>query len=304
MRKNRLRLKLNPRRKYKPKLRLKFKLSPKLLSMMVPETNKHSPKVETSKLSLMKSQFSEAEEVAREAAEEAKAEVKAVANTEATEVMVKKDHIDQELKVPKVKKVPTEAEVKEENPDHPELREKKAHTEEAEVSIEVVESPENQEPKEKEAHTEETEEAEENPELKVKKALIEAEENTEAEVKDTLETVKTRLTLMKLKSTNHSSKTLAQGNTKDTLEQPDPLTLMRERVEPEEAEKLLRADMARETGETLKEKQELSPTSMLKEPPKSHPQEPRSKERKPLMLPLLMPPLLKKLKVKKKKPSP
>lgn len=304
MQKSSLKLKFNPRRS-RPKLRSKFKLSHKPLSMTAPETNKHSPKVETLKLSLMTTRPSEVPEAAKEAAVEAKAEAKAEANSEATEVKAKKADTEEEVKLsPKEKEVLTEAEVKEENPENPELREKKVSPE---VLIEAKESPE---PKEKEAHTEETEapiEAEESPELKVKKVHIEAEEKEEAEAKDTLRMVKAKLTLMKPKSMNHSSKTPGQENIKDMQELLDQTTLMKERAEPEEEEKSLKVDTVRATGEMLKEKQELPLTLTLKVLKLSHPL--KLKEKKLLMpLPILQPPvkqkspkLLKKATPKKKK---
>ena len=151
---------------------------------------------------------------------------------------------------------------------------------EAEVPIEVEESPENPE----------------NLELKVKKVVTEEEAPTEeevkaeAEVRDSLEMEKTKLTLMIAKSMNHSNMVpTIKNNTKDILVLLDPNTLMRERVELAEEEKLLRMEAAKLTGEMPLRKLELTPTSLLKVSIKSHQQKlPRQKVKKPLMLSLTL----------------
>jgi len=99
----------------------------------------------------------------------------------------------------------------------------------------------------------------------VKKVDIEAEEKAEEEVTVNQEKrVKTKITLMKTKSTLNSRKELTMlENLKDIKALQDLLTLMKGRVVLEEEEKFLKMATERVTGVVLRKKPELTLISML-----------------------------------------
>jgi len=226
-----------------------------------------------------------AEKVAIEAEEKVAEKVgeKAVVNIEA-EAKEEKEAIEAEAKA---EKVAIEAEEKAEAEVKEELMLKVAIEAEgkAEAAIEAVESPELKEKKEVIEAVEAIEvegnpevrvkkvdieaeaaiEAEENPEVKEKKVDIEAEEKAEEEVTVNQEKrVKTKITLMKTKSTLNSRKELTMlENLKDIKALQDLLTLMKGRVVLEEEEKFLKMATERVTGVVLRKKPELTLISML-----------------------------------------